>query len=188
MNTFGLHPSRNRFTPQTNCDFGAIDLGARGCASSESECEKIEADAEDVKVNEVPLNFQVVDESGGAKVFRSGFPKRCHLDFVDTLHLKTVIALSTKPIPEEVSSHYKSRGISLLFANFAKGNKYPFHSIDREECVRALRVLCDTRHHPVLVHCKRGKHRTGSLVGLYRRLKCDWSLSRVFAEYVLIWI
>ena len=56
------------------------------------------------------------------------------MDYLDTLHLKTVIALSTKPIPEEISSYYRERGITLLFANFAKGNKYPFHTIDREEC------------------------------------------------------
>ncbi|XVF09499.1 hypothetical protein REPUB_Repub07fG0098500 [Reevesia pubescens] len=29
----------------------------------------------------------------------------------------------------------------------------------------ALKILIDVKNHPILIHCKRGKHRTGSLVG-----------------------
>ncbi|BAH95651.1 Os12g0420300, partial [Oryza sativa Japonica Group] len=40
----------------------------------------------------------------------------------------------------------------------------------------------DVRNHPVLIHCKRGKHRTGCLVGCFRKLQ-NWCLSSVFEEY-----
>ncbi|XP_020977559.1 uncharacterized protein LOC107635141 isoform X2 [Arachis ipaensis] len=40
----------------------------------------------------------------------------------------------------------------------------------------------DVRNHPVLIHCKRGKHRTGCLVGCLRKLQ-NWCLSSVFEEY-----
>ncbi|XP_047337164.1 tyrosine-protein phosphatase DSP1-like [Impatiens glandulifera] len=46
----------------------------------------------------------------------------------------------------------------------------------------ALKVLLDVNNHPVLIHCNRGKHRTGCLVGCLRKLQ-QWCLSSVFDEY-----
>ncbi|KAF8414160.1 hypothetical protein HHK36_002159 [Tetracentron sinense] len=40
----------------------------------------------------------------------------------------------------------------------------------------------DIRNHPLLIHCKRGKHRTGCVVGCLRKLQ-NWCLSSVFDEY-----
>ncbi|KAJ6925373.1 tyrosine-protein phosphatase DSP4 isoform X1 [Populus alba x Populus x berolinensis] len=40
----------------------------------------------------------------------------------------------------------------------------------------------DVKNHPVLIHCKRGKHRTGCLVGCLRKLQ-RWCLSSIFDEY-----
>ncbi|KAE9451199.1 hypothetical protein C3L33_16914, partial [Rhododendron williamsianum] len=46
----------------------------------------------------------------------------------------------------------------------------------------ALKVILDVRNHPVLIHCKRGKHRTGCLVGCLRKLQ-NWRLCSVSEEY-----
>ena len=46
----------------------------------------------------------------------------------------------------------------------------------------ALKVLIDVRNHPILIHCKRGKHRTGCLVGCLRKLQ-NWCLSSVVEKY-----
>ncbi|WCJ20541.1 Phosphotyrosine protein phosphatases superfamily protein [Euphorbia peplus] len=46
----------------------------------------------------------------------------------------------------------------------------------------ALKVLVDVRNHPVLIHCRCRKHRTGCLVGCFRKLQ-SWCLSPVFEEY-----
>ncbi|KAL3370999.1 hypothetical protein AABB24_007832 [Solanum stoloniferum] len=46
----------------------------------------------------------------------------------------------------------------------------------------ALKVITDVRNHPVLIHCKRGKHRTGCLVGCLRKLQ-NWCMSAVVEEY-----
>nr|XP_011463682.1 PREDICTED: probable tyrosine-protein phosphatase At1g05000 [Fragaria vesca subsp. vesca] len=48
--------------------------------------------------------------------------------------------------------------------------------------MEVLKVLIDVRNFPVLIHCKRGKHRTGCLVGCLRRFQ-NWCLSSVFEEY-----
>nr|ABK94324.1 unknown [Populus trichocarpa] len=55
-------------------------------------------------------------------------------------------------------------------------------SIPNHTITGALKVLIDVRNHPVLIHCKRGKHRTGCLVGCFRKLQ-TWCLSSVFEEY-----
>ena len=46
----------------------------------------------------------------------------------------------------------------------------------------ALVDVMDVRNHPMLVHCNKGKHRTGCLVGCLRKLQ-RWSLTFVFEEY-----
>ncbi|KAI3956759.1 hypothetical protein MKX01_039554 [Papaver californicum] len=40
----------------------------------------------------------------------------------------------------------------------------------------AVKVLLDERNHPVLIHCRHGNHRTGIVVGCYRKLKQNWCL------------
>lgn len=50
-------------------------------------------------------------------------------------------------------------------------------------CLIILFALpADVGNHPVLIHCKRGKHRTGCLVGCLRKLQ-RWCLTSVFDEY-----
>ncbi|GAU14674.1 hypothetical protein TSUD_203230 [Trifolium subterraneum] len=60
--------------------------------------------------------------------------------------------------------------------------KEPFVNIPNDKIREALKVVLDVRNHPVLIHCKRGKHRTGCLVGCIRRLQ-RWCLSSIFDEY-----
>jgi tyrosine-protein phosphatase SIW14 len=35
---------------------------------------------------------------------------------------------------------------------------------------RALRLLMDRTNHPILIHCNKGKHRTGCTIALFRRI------------------
>ncbi|KAG9160525.1 hypothetical protein Leryth_019484 [Lithospermum erythrorhizon] len=75
----------------------------------------------------------------------------------------------------------KANGIKL-FQFGIEGCKEPFVNIPEEKIREALRVLIDARNHPLLIHCKRGKHRTGCLVGCLRKLQ-RWCLTAVFDEY-----
>jgi tyrosine-protein phosphatase SIW14 len=63
-----------------------------------------------------------------------------------------------------------------------EGNKEPFVGIDDEQLEKALLCALDTRHQPLLVHCNKGKHRTGCFVGILRRI-AGHSLASAFAEY-----
>jgi tyrosine-protein phosphatase SIW14 len=61
---------------------------------------------------------------------------------------------------------------------------------NEEETANALIQLLDVRNHPsnslslmkVLIHCNKGKHRIGCLVGCLRKLE-RWSLTSIFDEY-----
>ncbi|XVF81562.1 hypothetical protein PTKIN_Ptkin15bG0164400 [Pterospermum kingtungense] len=124
-----------------------------------------------------PLNFAMVDNG----IFRSGFPDSANFSFLQTLHLRSIIYLCPEPYPEANIEFFKSNGIKVFHFGI-EGHKEPFVNIPEDTIREALKVVLDVRNHPVLIHCKRGKHRTGCLVGCLRKLQ-RWCLSSVFDEY-----
>ncbi|RWR76279.1 putative tyrosine-protein phosphatase [Cinnamomum micranthum f. kanehirae] len=124
-----------------------------------------------------PLNFSMVDTG----VFRSGFPNVSNFGFLETLGLRSILYLCPEPYPEPNLEFLKSNGIRL-FEFGIEGYKEPFVNIPEDTVREALKVVLDVRNHPVLIHCKRGKHRTGCVVGCLRKLQ-RWCLSSVFDEY-----
>ncbi|XP_041003037.1 tyrosine-protein phosphatase DSP1-like [Juglans microcarpa x Juglans regia] len=124
-----------------------------------------------------PLNFSMVDNG----IFRSGFPDSANFSFLQTLGLRSIICLCPEPYPAANMEFLKSNGIKL-FQFGIEGYKEPFVNIPENTIREALKVVLDIRNHPVLIHCKRGKHRTGCLVGCLRKLQ-RWCLTSVFDEY-----
>ncbi|XP_021889144.1 probable tyrosine-protein phosphatase At1g05000 [Carica papaya] len=139
------------------------------------EDENEERDGEDLFVP--PLNFAIVDTG----IFRSGFPDSANFSFLQTLGLRSIIYLCPEPYPETNNEFLKANGIKL-FQFGIEGCKEPFVNIPDEVIREALKVLLDVNNHPVLIHCKRGKHRTGCLVGCLRKLQ-RWCLTSIFDEY-----
>jgi tyrosine-protein phosphatase SIW14 len=82
---------------------------------------------------------------------------------------------------EENRAFFEQEGIALHQIGIP-ANKEPFVSIPDEKIRRALRLVLDKRNHPMLIHCNKGKHRTGCLVGCLRKMQC-WSATAVFDEY-----
>eukprot|EP00126_Sphaerothecum_destruens_P004744 Sdes_comp18362_c0_seq1m8137 len=62
------------------------------------------------------------------------------------------------------------------------GNKEPFVDIPEEVICEAVVKILDVRLHPVLIHCNKGKHRTGCLIGCLRKVQ-HWSHTSVCDEY-----
>ncbi|GMH11406.1 hypothetical protein Nepgr_013247 [Nepenthes gracilis] len=126
-----------------------------------------------------PTNFSMVEQG----VFRSGFPEPSNFAFLKTLKLKSIIYLCPEPYPEVLCEFLQSQNIRLLQFGI-EGTKETSESIPEDIITDALKVLVDVRNHPVLIHCKRGKHRTGCLVGCLRKLQ-NWCLSSILEEYQL---
>ncbi|XP_008805604.1 probable tyrosine-protein phosphatase DSP4 [Phoenix dactylifera] len=124
-----------------------------------------------------PLNFAMVDDG----VFRSGFPDTSNFGFLKALKLRSIIYLCPEPYPEANEEFLKSNGIRL-FQFGIDGCKEPFVNIPEDTILEALKVVLDVQNHPLLIHCKRGKHRTGCVVGCLRKLQ-RWCLTSVFDEY-----
>ncbi|GAA5824468.1 hypothetical protein JCM3770_003720 [Rhodotorula araucariae] len=124
-----------------------------------------------------PENFAMVSP----RLYRSSFPRTRNFPFLRSLGLKSVMVLVQEPYPEENLEFLKAEGIQL-FQFGIPGNKEPFVSIPEDKIVGALSTILDARNHPMLIHCNKGKHRTGCVVGCLRRLQ-TWSLTSIFDEY-----
>ncbi|KAG0491344.1 hypothetical protein HPP92_004324 [Vanilla planifolia] len=124
-----------------------------------------------------PLNFAIVDNG----VFRSGFPDVANFSFLQTLKLRSVLCLCPEQYPEANMDFLRSNGIRL-FQFGIEGAKEPFVNIPEDTIREALKVVLDVQNHPLLIHCKSGKHRTGCVVGCLRKLQ-RWCLTSVFHEY-----
>uniref|UniRef100_A0A0A9CXX1 diphosphoinositol-polyphosphate diphosphatase n=1 Tax=Arundo donax TaxID=35708 RepID=A0A0A9CXX1_ARUDO len=124
-----------------------------------------------------PLNFAMVNHG----VYRSGFPDVSNLPFLESLRLRSVLCLCPEPYPEANLEFLRAHGIRL-FQLGIDGSKEPFVNIPEDRIREALKVILDVRNHPVLIHCKRGKHRTGCVVGCLRKLQ-RWCLTSIFDEY-----
>ncbi|XP_050897853.1 tyrosine-protein phosphatase DSP3 [Lathyrus oleraceus] len=89
--------------------------------------------------------------------------------------------LCPEPYPKENLEFLKSQNIRL-FQFGIEGKTEVSLPILSDSIMEALKILLDVRNHPVLIHCKRGKHRTGCVVGCFRKMQ-NWCLSSVFEEY-----
>lgn len=124
-----------------------------------------------------PENFAMVN----SWVYRSSFPKKRHFPFLKTLKLKSVLTLILEEYPEQNTQFLDDNGITF-FQFGIPGNKEPFVHIPPNKITAALVTILDRRNHPILIHCNKGKHRTGCLIGCLRKLQ-QWSLTTIFDEY-----
>lgn len=124
-----------------------------------------------------PDNFSMVN----SWVYRSSFPKKKHFPFLKTLRLRSVLTLILEDYPEQNIQFLDENGIRF-FQFGIPGNKEPFVHIPGQAITAALVTILDKRNHPMLIHCNKGKHRTGCLIGCLRKLQ-QWSLTTIFDEY-----
>ncbi|CAF2126105.1 hypothetical protein HID58_010901 [Brassica napus] len=124
-----------------------------------------------------PSNFSMVEDG----IYRSGFPKPENFGFLTTLNLRSIIYLCPEPYTEENLKFLEANNIKL-FQFGIEGKTDPPTLMPKDTVLDALKVLVDVRNHPILIHCKAGKHRTGCLVGCLRKVQ-SWCLSSVLEEY-----
>ncbi|RZC47395.1 hypothetical protein C5167_040349 [Papaver somniferum] len=58
----------------------------------------------------------------------------------------------------------------------------PFVTVSKDTITEALKVILDVRNHPIMIHCRHGKHRTGCVIGCLRKMQ-NWCLPAVLEEY-----
>ncbi|KAK3986623.1 putative tyrosine-protein phosphatase [Cladorrhinum sp. PSN332] len=122
-----------------------------------------------------PSNFGIVVPG----VYRSSFPQSEDYTFIEDLKLKTIVTLVQKEFPKGYDGFIKKNGIKHCVFDM-KGTKKEDIPIKTMKSI--LRLVLDRRNHPLLIHCNHGKHRTGCVVAIVRRLS-GWDLSNVLEEY-----
>ncbi|WFD44107.1 protein-tyrosine-phosphatase [Malassezia psittaci] len=132
-----------------------------------------------------PPNFGMVEES----LYRSGQPDQLNFPFLEKLGLRSVIWLA----PEEpevglyvdlltVSQHFcmdqniQVHHLGVLYSTNA------WDPITEEIVLQALHLLVQFKTYPCLVMCNLGRHRTGTVIGCFRKLQ-KWNLSAILEEY-----
>eukprot|EP00762_Andalucia_godoyi_P006682 ANDGO_06157.mRNA.1 putative tyrosine-protein phosphatase At1g05000 len=114
-------------------------------------------------------------------IYRSGYPQKKNFPFLKKLGLRSVLFMCPEeylPANVEFSDRH---GIQILQYG-VEGNKEPFIDIPDDVIRAALVQLVDPSNHPILIHCNKGKHRTGVMVGALRKTQ-NWSLTAIFDEY-----
>ncbi len=124
-----------------------------------------------------PLNFSILARG----LYRSGYPNKRNHTFLKKLKLKSILYLCPEAYSEDNSEFIEKNGIRLLHFGI-NGNKEPFVDMPVDVIRQALREMLDVRNQPLLIHCNKGKHRTGCVVGCLRKLQ-HWSQTSAFDEY-----
>ncbi|KAF2266625.1 hypothetical protein CC78DRAFT_121044 [Lojkania enalia] len=124
-----------------------------------------------------PANFGAVVPGS---IYRSSYPQEENYEFLESLKLKTILTL----VPEQVSFDYLNFMAQSDIQHFQvhiPANKGEVN-IQSIQMSNALRYVLDRSNHPILIHCNKGKHRTGCVVGCFRRVTGE-ELDNIFEEY-----
>lgn len=142
----------------------------------EEEYRELQLDSVDAMLTP-PENFSCIIN----KMYRSSFPHPNNFGFLKKLKLKSILCLIPEAYPSLQLEFFKEQNIKLFQLGMS-GNKEPFVKISGELITEAIKIVMNPENQPILIHCNRGKHRTGCLVGVIRRLQ-QWSLTIIFDEY-----
>ncbi|TLD23803.1 hypothetical protein PspLS_06516 [Pyricularia sp. CBS 133598] len=122
-----------------------------------------------------PVNFGMIVPG----VYRSGYPQQEHHAFMKDLKLKTVVTLVEKEPPEGFKPFLTSNNIKHHIIAM-KGTKKESISLGTMQSI--LNVVLNPKNHPLLVHCNHGKHRTGCVAGVVRKVT-GWETDAIIDEY-----
>jgi protein tyrosine/serine phosphatase len=106
-------------------------------------------------------------------LYRSAQPTREGFKRLKKLGVKTIVSLRTL--------HSDRDDLEGLGLNYARISFKPWHAED-EDVVKFLKIVTNPEYQPVLVHCKHGSDRTGTMVALYRVYEQGWPKKVALSE------
>lgn len=114
-------------------------------------------------------------------IYRSSYPEQKNYEFLRDLKIKSIITLVPEPISPEYQAFMDESNIQHFHVHI-RANKGEVR-VESCEMSRALRLIMDRTNHPILIHCNKGKHRTGCTVAVLRRIFGKMSLDMIRDEY-----
>ncbi|THV67106.1 hypothetical protein D6C78_09883 [Aureobasidium pullulans] len=112
-----------------------------------------------------PVNFGAVETNS---IYRSGYPTSKNFDFINSLNIRTILTLVPEPLSEEYITFMEENHIRHYQIHIP-ANKDGKINITPETMATALAVVLNRNNHPLLIHCNRGKHRTGCVTACFRK-------------------
>jgi tyrosine-protein phosphatase OCA1 len=122
-----------------------------------------------------PANYSAVEEG----LYRSGMPVEINFPFLESLHLRTLLHMSTEHLSLPLQRFLDDQNIDVIELGQAGKALEPVSS---DAVLSAMSYILDPRRAPVYVMCSQGRYRTGTVIGCLRKLQ-RWSLASVFEEY-----
>ncbi|CBX92135.1 hypothetical protein IAQ61_000313 [Plenodomus lingam] len=114
-------------------------------------------------------------------IYRSSYPEEKNYEFLKDLKIKSIITLVPEPLSPEYKDFMEEAGIQHFHVHI-RANKGEVR-VESCDMSRALRLIMDRTNHPILIHCNKGKHRTGCTVAVLRRIFGKMSLDAIREEY-----
>ncbi|KAI0180688.1 hypothetical protein GGR52DRAFT_566949 [Hypoxylon sp. FL1284] len=128
-----------------------------------------------LRLSDMPLaNFAQVLPG----LYRSGYPEAPNYAFMQTLGLKTIVTLVNKEFPDGFQQFINANRITHWVFDLASTKE--MIPIDTMQSI--LSIVNDQKNYPLLVHCKGGKHRTGCVMGIIRKIN-EWDTPSIIQEY-----
>ncbi|GAA5913191.1 hypothetical protein JCM6882_005813 [Rhodosporidiobolus microsporus] len=141
--------------------------------------ESLEAAQESQETLYPPLNFALVVPG----VYRSGHPNKRNFPFMDSLHLRSIMYLSTDDYRHDTHTWALEKGLQVLHLRIDV-SKDPTVEVDEAMVKEALELVLDTRNLPILIHDNKGRL-LPSLLSAIIRLICGWTFDAALSEYRL---
>ncbi len=113
----------------------------------------------------LPVNFQTI---APGQLYRSSYPLYAHFQTLADYELKSIVTLVAEPLPFDQ--------IPIL------ANKDPKIYTPDETVNKVLDLILDPANYPMLIHCNKGRHRTGTMVACFRKVT-GWTLEDCIEEY-----
>ncbi|EMT64735.1 hypothetical protein FOC4_g10007418 [Fusarium odoratissimum] len=156
----------------------SLSTSSRTSNSSASSTSAYQSQSTDYTApfNGRPHNFGVVIPG----VYRSSFPRSHDFEYLKGLGLKTIVTLVRKEeLDHDLETFVQREGIRQVVFNM-KGTKKEAIPLGTMKAI--LSIVLDKSNYPLLIHCNHGKHRTGCVVGVVRKI-AGWDAESVGAGY-----
>ena len=124
-----------------------------------------------------PVNFQTI----GPGLYRSSYPQPPHFYELDKLNLKTIVTLVPQTLPEPYAKFISRNEITHHHIPILANKDPDIYTSDDTIC-KVLELMLDQSNYPMLIHCNKGKHRTGCVTASFRRVT-GWTFEACVAEY-----
>lgn len=119
-------------------------------------------------------------------LYRGAYPKPRNLRFLETLHLRTIVSLTPKPIDDDPAiiqwAHAQNGGAGIRMVHVrTEKPKEETGGLTREGAARAMLELVNRENLPLYVHCLDGIEVTSTLIACLRKIQA-WSDTALRAE------